>query len=274
MAALTLCCCPAAHCCCIRWADPAPPPLPHSSEQPSNNPLTSSTSTRTAVNSGIAHITPSFVSSAMSSQPSSVSIAQPANGASSADTSSSTANGASPAHEQTLVQYIVMRSDLVKQHKWNAGGLIANGSHAAVAVIAERWQDDEVQQYVTGAGGKQMHTVVLAASDEKELMDTAGLLQKNSIVHKVWVSPPATQHITSCGAAVLTGCSLCSLAALHSAACCRSLCCACCVGVLLPLLSMLFCQIEQPESVACCLATRPYHRHILQPILRHLKLFR
>ena len=108
----------------------------------------------------------------------------------------STAHAPSPAHEQTLVQYIVMRSDLVKQHKWNAGGLIANGSHAAVAIIAERWQDDEVQQYVRGADGKQMHTVVLAASDEKELMDTAGLLQQNSIVHKVWVNQPATQHCT------------------------------------------------------------------------------
>ena len=64
---------------------------------------------------------------------------------SAATSSTASSDGPSPAHEQTLVQYIVMRSDLTKQHKWNAGGLIANGSHASVAVIAEHWQDAEVQ---------------------------------------------------------------------------------------------------------------------------------
>ena len=157
----------------------------------------------------------------------------------------------SPAHEQTLVQYIVVRSDLVKQHKWNVGGLIANGSHAAVAVIAERWQDAEVQQYVTAADGKQMHTVVLAANDEKELMDTAGMLHKNSIVHRVWVSRPSTH------AAALTRCA--SPPGRLSPQClCRAACC----------------QVEQPDQLSSCLATRPYHRHIVQPLLRHLKLFR
>ena len=112
---------------------------------------------------------------------------KPASTSAAADTIS---HAPSPAHEQTLVQYIVMRSDLVKQHKWNAGGLIANGSHAAVAVIAEHWQDAEVQQYVTGADGKQMHTVVLQAGDEKELLDTAALLKDADIVHRVWVEHP------------------------------------------------------------------------------------
>ena len=186
----------------------------------------------------------------------------PSNSAASADPSS-TADAASPAHEQTLVQYIIMRSDLVKQHKWNVGGLIANGSHAAVAVIAEQWQDKDVQQYVTGADGKQMHTVVLAANDEKELMDTAGLLQENKIVHKVWVSSRATlrRHIALLSARQVSALLSCS----PVADCAR-------FDVLSP--CVLWRQMEQPDQLPSCLATRPYHRHILQPILRHLKLFR
>ena len=146
---------------------------------------------------------------------SSPSDAKPASTSAGADTIS---HAPSPAHEQTLVQYIVMRSDLVKQHKWNAGGLIANGSHAAVAAIADSWHDSDVQQYVTGAHGKQMHTVVLQAGDEKELLDTAALLKQNDVAHRVW--------------------------------------------------------IEQPDRLPSCLATRPYQRQRIQPLLRHLKLFR
>jgi peptidyl-tRNA hydrolase len=32
--------------------------------------------------------------------------------------------------------------------------------------------------------------------------------------------------------------------------------------------------IEQPENYPSCLATKPYQRKIIQPILKHLKLFR
>ena len=32
--------------------------------------------------------------------------------------------------------------------------------------------------------------------------------------------------------------------------------------------------IENPEKIRTCLAVKPYPRHIVQPLLRHLKLFR
>ena len=32
--------------------------------------------------------------------------------------------------------------------------------------------------------------------------------------------------------------------------------------------------VEAPEQVTSCLATRPYQRSVIQPILKHLKLFR
>ena len=123
--------------------------------------------------------------------------------------------------DATLVQYIVMRSDLVKQHRWNVGGLIANGSHACLAVIAEHVQHEDVRRYLGLSGEKQsqqMHTVVLSVTDERELRDTAALLAGHDIAHCLWV--------------------------------------------------------EAPEQLPSCLATRPYPRSALQPLLRHLKLFR
>ena len=188
-----------------------------------------------------------FSSAAMSTEQSDGAVVQPSSAASPID--SATADASS--YEQTLVQYIVMRSDLVKQHKWNVGGLIANGSHACVSVLADSWEDADVQRYVTASAGTQMHKVVLAARDEKELTDTASLLRQHSIVHKVWVSAPtAASHAW-----------LLVYRSQHSPRCvARPLCCGC--------------QIEQPEQLPSCLATRPYRRHVLQPILRHLKLFR
>ena len=123
-----------------------------------------------------------------------------------------------------LVQYVVMRSDLVKSLKWNVGGLIANGSHACLSVIAEHLHDDDVRLYLglstppEGEAAVQMHAVVLAVRDEEELQSTAELLRRHSIAHRLWV--------------------------------------------------------EAPERVPSCLATRPYQRSIVQPLLRHLKLFR
>ena len=133
-------------------------------------------------------------------------------------------NDTSSSADSVLVQYVVMRSDLVKGHKWNVGGLIANGCHASISVLAEHLNDADVRAYLGLAGADeqrpqtQMHKVVLSVKDEAELLDTASLLTRHSIVHRVWV--------------------------------------------------------EAPELLPSCLATRPYQRRVVQPLLRHLKLFR
>jgi peptidyl-tRNA hydrolase len=117
-----------------------------------------------------------------------------------------------------LVQYVVMRGDLIKAHKWNVGGLIANGSHACVAVICEHMADAEVKAYIDPTAATQMHKVVLAAKDDAELGATSDLLTHHQMKHKVWT--------------------------------------------------------EQPENFRSCLAVRPYPRSLIQPLLKHLKLFR
>jgi peptidyl-tRNA hydrolase len=135
---------------------------------------------------------------------------------------SSDSPSSTSAADSILVQYVVMRSDLIKAFKWNIGGLIANGCHASIAVIADHLNDADVRAYIGLAGDEgqrtQMHKVVLAVKDEAELRDTAALLSRHSIDHRLWV--------------------------------------------------------EAPEELPSCLATRPYRRSVVQPLLRHLKLFR
>ena len=135
--------------------------------------------------------------------------------------SSSSSGGGSEGADDPLVQYIVMRSDLTRHHRYSTGALISNGSHAAIAVIAAHWQEEDVQRYVGRGGGEagsQMRTVTLAAKDEAELRGAAETLRQHRVAHSLW--------------------------------------------------------LEAPEQLPTCLATRPQQRSLVQPLLRHLKLFR
>ena len=92
--------------------------------------------------------------------------------------------------------YVVMRSDLVKSHKWNVGGLISNGAHACMAVVMAHRNDPDVERYTSPDAETQMHKVVLAAKDEGELVETSKMLERHGMAHKVWVEQP--EMIRSC----------------------------------------------------------------------------
>lgn len=92
--------------------------------------------------------------------------------------------------------YVVMRSDLVKAHRWNVGGLISNGSHACVAVLMSHLHDPDVVRYTAPDAVTQMHKVVLAAKDDGELVATSEMLAKQGMIHKVWTEQP--EMIRSC----------------------------------------------------------------------------
>jgi peptidyl-tRNA hydrolase len=62
----------------------------------------------------------------------------------------------------TLIQYIIVRSDLIKTLKWNIGALIAQACHA-VATVNELNKDDELtRQYLHPENIYKMHKCVLA----------------------------------------------------------------------------------------------------------------
>ena len=58
-----------------------------------------------------------------------------------------------------LVQYVVVRGDLLRTLKWPTGALIAQACHACSAVIHLFHEDPNTQEYV--AELEQMHKVVL-----------------------------------------------------------------------------------------------------------------
>ena len=60
---------------------------------------------------------------------------------------------------RNIVQYVVVRKDLVKELKWPTGALIAQACHACTAVIHLFYKDENTQSYL--ADLDRMHKVVL-----------------------------------------------------------------------------------------------------------------
>lgn len=87
-----------------------------------------------------------------------------------------------------LVQYVVVRSDLMKQLQWPLGAVIAQACHACTAVIHLFHNDVNVRQYTSDLDN--MHKVVLEAKDESSLHALAGKLTEANIDYKLWVEQP------------------------------------------------------------------------------------
>ncbi|GAV05642.1 hypothetical protein RvY_15742 [Ramazzottius varieornatus] len=92
--------------------------------------------------------------------------------------------------EDYMIQYIVIRGDL----KWPTGALIAQGCHAATAVMHLFRDDAETRNYLTDLD--RMHKCVLKAADEKVLHDLAEKLKLHSVEHKLWIEQP--ENIPTC----------------------------------------------------------------------------
>ncbi|GJQ11787.1 hypothetical protein GpartN1_g3578.t1 [Galdieria partita] len=90
---------------------------------------------------------------------------------------------------EQLVQYIVVRKDLIKDFGWSLGSLIAQGVHAAIAVNWKYRDDPLVREYCTQES-QQMHTVVLETSDEAKLLSLAEQLDEALIKCVVWKEQP------------------------------------------------------------------------------------
>lgn len=64
----------------------------------------------------------------------------------------------------TLIQYVVVRADLMKVLKWNIGAVITQACHA-VAVINENTKlDENTKLYLSPENIDKMHKCVLAVS--------------------------------------------------------------------------------------------------------------
>lgn len=67
----------------------------------------------------------------------------------------------------TLIQYVIVRADLMKVLKWNIGAVITQACHAVAAVNEISKTDDNTIKYLSPENIDKMHKCVLAVSFHK-----------------------------------------------------------------------------------------------------------
>ncbi|KAH7983072.1 putative peptidyl-tRNA hydrolase PTRHD1 [Rhipicephalus sanguineus] len=93
-----------------------------------------------------------------------------------------------------LVQYVVVRSDLLTELSWPIGAVIAQACHACTAVMHLFRDDPNTVAYTENVDG--MHKVVLAAPTDSKLIALSDALQEANIDHKMWTEQP--ENIPTC----------------------------------------------------------------------------
>ncbi|KAA0189059.1 Peptidyl-tRNA hydrolase II [Fasciolopsis buskii] len=88
----------------------------------------------------------------------------------------------------SLVQYIVVRRDLMSVLSWPLGAVVAQGCHAATAAIHTYRTREETEAYFDQLD--RMHKVVLGVTDEAELRALSTQLITAGIEHYLWVEQP------------------------------------------------------------------------------------
>lgn len=93
-----------------------------------------------------------------------------------------------------IVQYVLLRSDLLKDLGWSIGALVAQACHASTAVLHLYRDDEQTLQYLNDLDN--MHKVVLEVPNEDALRKLSEKLKESSIDHKLWIEQP--ENIPTC----------------------------------------------------------------------------
>ena len=99
-----------------------------------------------------------------------------------------TAEASMTAELDTIVQFIVVRRDLLKSMDWPVGSVIAQACHASTAVIFEQRSDPDVIAYLSDLGN--MHKVVKECKGETQLLTLVEKLAAEGLAHKLWTEQP------------------------------------------------------------------------------------
>uniref|UniRef100_A0A1B0C401 peptidyl-tRNA hydrolase n=1 Tax=Glossina palpalis gambiensis TaxID=67801 RepID=A0A1B0C401_9MUSC len=94
----------------------------------------------------------------------------------------------------SIVQYIIVRSDLKTILNWPLGAVIAQCCHAATAVLRLFADDEQTIQYLEDLDN--MHKVILEAKNDTVLLKLAEKLKEGDIKHKLWIEQP--ENIPTC----------------------------------------------------------------------------
>eukprot|EP00112_Aurelia_sp_Birch-Aquarium-sp1_P009167 Seg2030.6 transcript_id=Seg2030.6/GoldUCD/mRNA.D3Y31 product="putative peptidyl-tRNA hydrolase PTRHD1" protein_id=Seg2030.6/GoldUCD/D3Y31 len=87
-----------------------------------------------------------------------------------------------------LVQYVVVRRDLLDSLSWPTGAVIAQACHACTAAIHLFYSEDSTKEYLSDLDS--MHKVVLEAKDKESLMSLSKQLLENDVDYKLWIEQP------------------------------------------------------------------------------------
>ena len=94
----------------------------------------------------------------------------------------------------SIVQYVVVRGDLMRELGWPVGAVIAQACHA-VTSAAHLFQDDRhSREYLLDLDN--MRKVVLEAPNENELLHLRDALVDADVKHKLWIEQP--ENIPTC----------------------------------------------------------------------------
>ncbi|KAF6211677.1 hypothetical protein GE061_012191 [Apolygus lucorum] len=94
----------------------------------------------------------------------------------------------------SIVQYVLVRGDLITKLQWPLGAVIAQACHACTAVTHLFHDDELTQEYLKDLDN--MHKVVLEVPTEAALNALAEKLKENNIDHKLWMEQP--ENIPTC----------------------------------------------------------------------------
>eukprot|EP01134_Creolimax_fragrantissima_P003414 CFRG3414T1 len=89
---------------------------------------------------------------------------------------------------ESLVQYVVLRKDLIRTLGWPVGSVVAQGCHASIAALMQHKDEPNVKSYLSNLD--KMTKVVMEVKNESQLLKLSELLKCRNIVHRVWTEQP------------------------------------------------------------------------------------
>ena len=88
----------------------------------------------------------------------------------------------------TLVQFVIVRRDLLRTMNWPIGSVIAQACHACLAVTWDHRDDPDVVEYLQATDA--MHKVIKECKGEVQLQALHGRLIQEGVAHRLWVEQP------------------------------------------------------------------------------------
>ncbi|PIN15932.1 hypothetical protein CDL12_11424 [Handroanthus impetiginosus] len=108
--------------------------------------------------------------------------------------SASNDQGTESSAADTVVQYVVLRRDLIDT--WPLGSLVTQGCHASVAAIWLHKDDPDTLLYCSTSNLDSMHKVTLEVKGETQIINLSEKLKVGGIAHKLWIEQP--ENIPTC----------------------------------------------------------------------------